>query len=299
MDQYLESLLPWGTGIIQAVQAGHTPFFDGLFKTVTFLGNVEGYLLLLPAIYWCIDARLGRRLGLVVFLSVILNFVAKSIYNLPRPDPALVRVLVEESSPSFPSGHAQTTLVMWGYLFTVWRKRVFGILAGLVILLVGVSRVYLGVHFPQDVLGGWLIGLVLLGVFLWGGARLGPVISAWPLWGQLVLAVVAPLGLFFILPVDDAVPAAAALLGFAVGVALEQDHLRFSADGVWRQRAIRYVAIVLVVAVWAGLRLVFPPGMFFRFVRYALTGVTAAYVAPLIFIWLGWAGRDQPVSTGR
>lgn len=297
MEEFLFSLIPWGTGVIQAVQAGHTPFLDAFFIFVTHFGYDEGYLLLLPLIYWCIDASHGRRLGLLVFVALILNYLSKLVYAVPRPDPNLVRVLVDEPSPSFPSGHAQAILAMWGYLLVVWRNWVFRTLALIIIVLVGYSRVYLGVHFPQDIVGGWLLGLILLGLFLWLEPPVTARLRTWPLWGQLALAIAVPLGLFALKPVGALVPAAATMLGFAAGLVLERRQLGFDSVGSWQQRGLRYLGILLVIAVWAGLRLVFPAGEEFRFIRYVLTGFTATYVVPLIAIRLGWAPQASP-STG-
>jgi membrane-associated phospholipid phosphatase len=292
VGQFLESLIPWGTAAIQAVQTIHSPVLDALFVAISFLGNVEGYLLLLPLIYWCLDARLGRRLAIVVFFSLTTNFLAKIVYSLPRPDPAQVRAVLEETSPSFPSGHAQGTLVLGGYLIQAWHSRLFRLVALVMIVLVGFSRVYVGVHFPQDIVGGWVIGLIILGLYLWLEPDVTALLRGWPLWGQLIPAIIIPLGLFALKPVNEFVPSAAGMLGFSLGLVIEQHFLKFKTDGAWPQRALRYLGIVLVVALWAGSRLVFPPGVLFRFIRYALTAFTAAYVVPLILVRLGWAAQE-------
>ena len=167
MGPWLESLVPWGADAIVWVQSHSSPWLDTLFGILTFLGNEEFYLLLLPLIYWCVDRRLGVSLGYISLASAWLNSLVKHLFKIPRPS-ALdsdVKVLTEETSPSFPSGHAQGTLVNWAYLASRFRNPLFWVVTILVILGVGLSRMVLGVHFPQDILSGWLIGLIVLALF--------------------------------------------------------------------------------------------------------------------------------------
>ena len=124
---------------------------------------------------WHCLGRLEGSLVLVAGLSSLLDSPIKFAVNRPRPTAALVQVFATEHGSGFPSGHALFAAVVLGFLaylaITRLRKRSLRTLtfAGLLtlILLTGASRVYLGVHWPSDVLGGYLIGAVFLAVLVW------------------------------------------------------------------------------------------------------------------------------------
>ena len=309
MGPWLESLVPWGTDFVVWVQSLSTPWLDTLFEILTFLGNEEFYLILLPLVYWCIDRRTGASLGYLSLSSAWINSLAKHLFKIPRPGAldSQVNALTEETSPSFPSGHAQGTLVNWGYLAYCLRSPVFWGMALVVILGVGLSRIVLGVHFPQDILGGWLIGLVVLVLYIW----LEPPVARW-LSGQrtaiqTILAVGVPIILIFLHPSDmdglypaeGAITPMSALAGLGLGLVMERKWVRFRADGTWVRRALRFLLGMVVAAVlYLGPRLLLPEGMAHglesgvRFLRYALVGWTVAFLCPWLFVRLGLAERE-------
>jgi hypothetical protein len=161
-------------------------------KLVTNFGAAPAYMVLLPLVFWCFDEEKGIRLGIAVMVSTWINLGLKFLLNQPRPfwdawDPSVG--IITESLNGFPSGHAQISLTMWVIVASWIGKKWAYASAILLTLLVGFSRVYLGVHFPTDLLGGWILGaLVLTAYFLLadklkallirGGQRLQMVVSA-------------------------------------------------------------------------------------------------------------------------
>ena len=111
----------------------------------------------------CVDFYLGIRVGILFLLSVYVNTGAKEIFQQPRPFDILPEIQKAYASGyGFPSGHAQSSLVVWGSI-AYWKKQTWvRNLSVLLILLIGFSRIYLGVHFPTDILGGWLFGGLIL-----------------------------------------------------------------------------------------------------------------------------------------
>ena len=148
-----------------------------IMKGVTFLGNVEFYLLIMPLLFWCIDISLGIRMGILLLISGGINALLKLVFQSPRPFWVTKKVLGLSEGPSFgfPSGHAQNAASMWGLLGVTLKKRWGKVLAFVLILLIGISRIILGVHFFHDVLVGWLVGALLVWVFV----RLEPKLIAW------------------------------------------------------------------------------------------------------------------------
>jgi membrane-associated phospholipid phosphatase len=134
----------------------------------TSLGDHTFYLFVLALLYWSVNARVGLRLGLLMMISGGINYLFKIWLAGPRPYWFDARVLALSTEATFgvPSGHAQQAVVLWG-LLAFWVKRGWAYAgAVLLVVLIGVSRLYLGVHFPHDVILGWMIGLSLLAGFI-------------------------------------------------------------------------------------------------------------------------------------
>jgi membrane-associated phospholipid phosphatase len=142
------------------------PFFDTLFRLATDLGHHTLYYLVIGALFWVADRRRAGVLFLLVIASGYLNTFAKLWVYTPRPDPSLVRVLdfrpYQSGSTAFPSGHAQGALVFWGYLAWWAGKRWCALTAAVLVSVISFSRLYVGVHFPIDILGGLAIGAACL-----------------------------------------------------------------------------------------------------------------------------------------
>jgi len=308
MTELLASLIPWGTGAILWVQSLRHPFFDALFLAATFLGEEEFFLIFLPFIYWCLNKQVGVGLTYISVFSHYLNSVVKMAFGLPRPSDPRLALLRTETSPSFPSGHAQSAVVNWGYLVTRFHYKVFRIVAVVLILLIAFSRIYVGVHFPQDIVGGLLIGLLLLVAYNRVVGTIEKRRFDLPLPMKLTLSVVIPLALLFTHPfdVDGTYPAELAattmgtILGMSIGFVLEQEHIHFKVDGLWWKRGLRFIlGMVLVVIFYLGLKIAFPAevshsvAIALRMVRYSLVGFSAAFLAPWLFVATSLAEREE------
>jgi hypothetical protein len=267
----------------------HGPALDAIFKAITLVG--EGFfLILLPLFFWCVDFAVGARLAFAFLLSSCANAGLKDLFAHPRPfdlDPAVK--LHEVEGYGLPSGHSQAAVVVWGTIAAGFRRTWLWIVAILLMVLIGFSRIYLGVHFPTDVLGGWAVGAVFLAAYL----ALEPRVVAWlkqaGLAVQLVLAVAVPLVVLLVHPTADAASPAAVLMGMGVGIALTRRLAPYSAAGPLWQRAVRFLVGALVLLVlYFGLKLAFPgegEPLYFvlRVVRYALVGLWAGLGAPWLF----------------
>ena len=141
MHEFLMSLIPWGIEAIQQVQTLHNPALDSFFKAVTFVGEEQFYLLLLPLIYWTLNKRLGIRLAFVFLIGVYLNNSLKNIFYTPRPGSDQVVQLVQETGYAFPSGHTQNSTVLWGFLAAHVRRWFFWMLAAILVAAVAFSVV--------------------------------------------------------------------------------------------------------------------------------------------------------------
>lgn len=290
----MDALVLWGTGVIQWLQSFRTPVLDTLFRGSTFLGDEKFYLLLIPLLYWMVDKRLAMRLSFVYLGSAYLNNLLKAMFAVPRPAFPEVQVLDQAEGYAFPSGHAQTTATIWGYLATQVQHAWFWIVAVLVMFLVALSRVYLGVHYPQDVLVGTLLALVIVVAYDWFVRTYSAHIAQLPLSAKLGLGFAVPLLLLAIHAEKDTVSAMAACLGLSTGVTLEHEWVRFNCAGSATQRAIRFaIGLIGLLALYLGLNAVLPVGLLFRLLRYALIGLWASLAAPWLFIKLRLAEAEK------
>jgi membrane-associated phospholipid phosphatase len=308
MQSWLVSLTGWGTEVIRWIQGFRTPWLDVLFKAVSGLGTTYAYLVLLPLVYWCFDRLAGIGLAYVVLLSGWLNAGLKNLFAIPRPsDPRIMR-LEEIGDPSFPSGHAQNAMAVWGYLAGRARRAGFWVLAALLILGIGFSRLYLGVHYPQDVLAGYLVGALFLLVFAPAEKYLTRLVGPLTMGAQMVLALAVPalvwLGSWALgMPEGqgDVSPAvvAGALFGLNLGIVLEGRFVRVSPAGPALQRAGRFLlGLLLVFAFYLGPRWLAQqvlPAAYesapVRLARYFLVALVVSWIGPWLFVKVGLARR--------
>ncbi len=328
----METLLTWGIDLIVALQ--QLPWLTAALLAVTWLGSEEFFLLVMPAIYWCFSRPLGARVAVVLITSNALNGLLKLALHLPRPYwvDARVRALSSETTYGLPSGHAQHALAIWGYLASQARGVRPAVAWGLALTLIGLislSRVALGMHFPADAVGGWLVGAALL----WAMWRWQAPLTAWlqrlslaqQLLAAVLVAVVYALAAGGALavtsttadpagwattaaaaqvePIDPRSPenaanAAGMLLGLGVGLALANRYARFEASGPWGKRTARFlIGVVGILLFWRGLALIFPAeplglGLALRYLRYALIVIWALFLAPWVFVKLGLADKE-------
>lgn len=252
----MDAVLQWGLTLIQALQADRNEALDAFFRAITQLGGV-GHVFIIPFVLWSLSYRAGLRLLIALLLSLLINFGAKDIGAQPRPfdlDPAIGPD--REVGPGLPSGHAQHTLVEWGMIAAWVGQRWFTVLATTLILLIAFSRLWLGVHFPTDILGGWLLG----GAILWIALRRGDTLAAWigahgALWQAGLATCVSLLfiGFYLLLPQTPyLIGFAGQWLGAMLGAILCLRRLQPPEGGAAWQRLLRYVLGMVVLLLWMG-----------------------------------------------
>lgn len=319
MGDFLWSIIPWGYQVLLSVEGMRNGFMDAVFPIITDIGSEMGYLVILSLVYWCISKPVGQGLAYAYLFSTTLNTWIKDIWRIPRPDdPALegtleragitrrLNPLRHETSPSFLSNHTQGAVVSWGYMAYGFKKAWFWVVAVIMVALLGFSRMYLGVHFPQDVIGGLVVGVVYLLLWLLAEPYVRTRLFELNLGWRYVLAVLAPLTVLMVHPVEGAATPMGAAIGLGVGFVLEGQTLCFAVEGKWWRRVLRgALGLVVVFAVYFGLSALF--GLFdesmgavmeivWRIVRYALVGFVGGWVAPWLFTLSRLAEREQSTT---
>jgi membrane-associated phospholipid phosphatase len=327
----LAGVYQWGIDLIKIIQRIESPLLTGIMKAVTAMGTEYLYVPLLFVIFWCVDEKKGLRLGLILLVSVWANLSLKAFFGQPRPytlDPSVGRAF--EPSYGLPSGHAQMSVSFWVPL-AVWgvkagAKRGPLIIGGAacIILLIAFTRLYLGVHFPTDILAGWLCGGVIVGAYFLlekravsflaaAGTRPGKRVSA-------LCVAAAALAMNAVYPADKSL--SALLLGFGLGYVMMSASFPFAARGRIRGKKPRYPALALrcilgfagTGLIYAGLTLILPgkTSLFAgspywgaaspyyelgRFIRYGVLGLWVAAGAPKVFLWAGLASAEPGDDT--
>ena len=154
-------------------------FLTFFLKIITYMGSAWFLgLVTLIVILFFKNKLNGISLGINLFLASMLNLILKNIFLIPRPD---TLNLIFENGFSYPSGHAMTSFAFYGFIIylvyqkmkpSVWKKVII-LLFILLILLIGFSRIYLGVHHFSDILGGYLISFAYLILFIKLSRKLG------------------------------------------------------------------------------------------------------------------------------
>lgn len=162
----MESLHFFELHLIKILQQIRTPVLDEIFKFINLFDTGYFIFFLIP-IVWMKNWKWGVRLLYILFLNFYFNAFFKTIFHQPRPydlDPSVEVVFVKGFG--LPSGAAQSAMLYLGLLVIYWKNKKWAWILGLNILFwMSLSRVYLGVHFFSDLLGGYVVGSLLLVVF--------------------------------------------------------------------------------------------------------------------------------------
>ena len=303
MREWLLAQTPSGIEILIALQQWQTPALNAIMKAITDLGSAELALLVVPIILWCVDKEFGVRL-IYAYLGVsYVNSALKALFHIPRPFSqvfkdfnAKLHPLRGEDSFSWPSGHAQNAVVVWGYTAYRVHRRWVQVLAVLIVLLIGFSRMYVGVHTPIDVLGGWAAGVLCLVGGIWIEPRLAERWRRLSFVHQLLIAVVVPVLLTLVAYSPAITMTTGALLGLSVGFVCEARYVRFAVQGVWWKRLLRgLTGLALLLPIYLGLKAFMPEAgaLWPRLARYAVIGLAMAFGAPWLFVRVGLAAREE------
>ncbi len=292
------------------------PVLDEIMLLVTRLGEETAFLVIALIVFWCVDKRKGYYIMAVGFIGTVTSQFMKLLCRIPRPwvldgNFTIVEGAREAATGySFPSGHSQSAVGTFGGLAVTARQRWLRIAGIVIAVLVPISRMYLGVHTPADVLVGSGISLVLLAVLypviFKGGHKAMKILIAVMLAmaiGQLAFVELYP----FPADIDahnlqSGVKNAYTLLGCLVGVAVVYfaDHkwVNFPTEGCWWSQIIKVVAgLALVLLVKEGLKapldMLFCGHMAARAVRYFLVVSVAGLLWPLTFRWFSGLGKEK------
>ena len=280
-----------------------TPALDALFLAVTKLGEEAVLIALICALYWCVNKRLAQFMIFNFFFGFMLNQLLKITFCVKRPflrDARLKPVpqaLKTATGYSFPSGHTADAVASYGSL-AVWfrKKRLVSVLFALLVLLIGFSRMYLGVHTPQDVAVSLAAGALVMALTAWCASvlRRNPAADA-PLAAAGVAVCLAAVVYALVKPYPagtdetltaDVFKTAGASMGMLMGWLFERRKVNFSTRAPLTRQLIKFAGGIAVVALLMALKSLLNAALGLRFggfTRYALIAFFAMGLWPYLF----------------
>ena len=274
--------------VIEFIQNFRNDFFDLFFNFISFLGEEYVYIILLTIIYYTYDKKLGEMLGYVLIVSTGLNEVFKNIFKTQRPfqkyEDRVVNLREHTSSGySFPSGHTQVfTSVLFGIAYYI-KKRWLYITVMILSVFMAISRMYLGVHFLEDVLVSIILGITLSYLYYRFYTKHNE--NQQMLLRVNIITFLIMILLLIFVQSKTYVTTVGMFGGYALAMWFEKTYVNFTVKVSIRNKIIRVIiALVLMIAIQTGFKMIYTSIfsndtilLLFDFIRYFL----------LVFVGLG------------
>ena len=294
----------WEMRLMEWLQA-HICGSGFVFQVLSWLSGFGEQLFLVAVmgfLYWGLDKELGKYVGVNVLVTNVWNSGIKNAvlrlrpYFVPGYDVKILRLVdgsadamdVAAQGYSFPSGHSANVVTCYGSLAAHERKRkVLWILAVVLPILVGFSRVFVGAHYPTDVFAGWILGAFVIALIPW---LRGKIRNRWLFYAILLLASVPG---FFYCTGNDYYTSFGMLFGFMIAEPFEERFVRFeNTKNVFRCVLRTAVGALLYFGLNAALKAPFPKELLagagfashlIRTARYAVIIFVVIAVYPMLF----------------
>ena len=291
------------------------PVLNEFMLAVTMLGEETAFLVIALILYWCVDKYIGYYTLSVGFVGTLANQFLKLWFRIPRPwvldenFTILEQAREAASGYSFPSGHTQSAVGTFGSIACVTKNKMIRVVAIVIAVLVPISRMYVGVHTPLDVVVSVAIAMVLM--FVFRPLILGDDHKCMPiLFGVMLLLAVGYLCFveFYAFPQDidthnyesglqNAYTLLGALLGMLAVYWIDEKWLNFNTKAVWWVQVIKVIlGLALVLAIKSGTKPML--NMLFgeyvgRSVRYFIVVLFAGVLWPTTFKWFCRLGKKE------
>ena len=292
--------LDWEIALMEWLQATLSPGAIGLLSQLSMFGEELLMIVIMGFFYWCYDKEFGKFIGMNFLAANVWNPMIKNVALRLRPyfcsdridllrlvDTGADKYDVAAQGYSFPSGHSSGAATVYGSAALCVKKRWMTLLAFLLPLLVGISRVVVGAHFPTDVLAGWTLGAIVIFLIPWLRKKIK---NRWVFYGLLILSALPG---FFYCTSTDYFSSFGMLIGFVLAEPFEEKYVRFENT---RSPVRAVLRIVGGGAVYFGLntllKLPFPKALLdagdlaahlIRTGRYAIVIFVVIAVYPMLF----------------
>jgi len=285
--------------IIRWFQRFSSGFTDFLGEAITMLGEQLIVVVIIAFIYFVYNKKAGEYIAYSVFFSASLNGVVKGLVKAERPfqiDDSIVGGRQETATGfSFPSGHTQNAATFYTAIAKVFKNKKIWITAGIIIVLVGISRIYLGVHFPRDVIAGIILGVAaaFFSAFLY--KKVDDDFKKKAILFAITALIFIPFLIIFYEKdyakyedYKDLYMVFSLYLGFALAILIENKFVNFDCNISLKKRLIRFAgALVIFIGLYIILSFLFDlindQSILLDMLRYFLLSFSALGIYPLFF----------------
>ena len=298
------------------------PVCDAFFSVITLLGEETAFMAVAIIVFWCFSKFQGYFLLITGFIGTVVNQFLKMIFRIPRPWVKDSNFTIVESAKeaasgySFPSGHTQSSVTLFGGVARANKNKTLRIIMIAICVLVPLSRMYLGVHTPLDVVVSIAVSLLLI----FGGYKVFELAKdsdkvMYIIIGALTLLVVAFIIFVYAYPfpqevyseanihnLESARKNAYTMLGCVAGLwviyPVEKKYVKFEVSAVWWAQILKVIiGLAIIILIKEVLRypidFIFNDHLIGRSVRYFLIVVTAGVIYPLTFKWFSKLGNKK------
>lgn len=275
-------------------------FLTVLANILSFMAEETFFILFVLIIYWNMDKKKGFVIFSTLLTALLSMQVLKAIFRVDRPfvkHPELISADRVETATgySFPSGHSTGASSFFSLIFSLYRNRLLRTISVLLIILIPLSRLYLGVHWPLDVAVGIILGICFtcfvspLFSKLYDDKqklkKVSLVIASAGLCISFIFAILLDLAILEELQFSDLMKNFAVYSGGFLGLYLEMRMINFSTEGSIKVKTLRIIAGLLGSLLFMeGLKVLIPSTVYFSgsFIRYSLVGLWATFLFPYL-----------------
>jgi len=285
--------------ILKFFQAMRNPILNALFLMLTISTEVPVIIIFSAIMYWCINKKYGQKLLFSLVGNITVNTGIKEFVKAPRPIGAegLESLRVSTATGySFPSGHTQTATTFWMSLILIFKKKWIYILGTVMIIGVGISRLYLGVHWPIDVIFGWIFGILFTLIF----TKIFDIVDKNKNYKLLLLTLIPFIIFIFIVKSESYIKMLGLLVGFILGYIIEDKYVKFNTIDEYKKEdnsdlkiekkdyiiksVYRFLlGIFTLLGLFLVLQYILPEYVLFKFIKYLVLVVYAVAGVPTLF----------------